>query len=107
MAVATSKWLTTVHQGLRLPILRGERSRRAPRLQEPPADVFLHIPYDQDFQDLHLAYIAGVSAFGLAPRATLEMPGGAPRLNNILALIQQCEYAIHDLSRVELDGKHH
>jgi hypothetical protein len=105
MAAAASKWLTTVHQGLMLPNLCGERSRRVPKLQKRPADVFLNIPYDQDFQDLYLAYIAGVSAFGLAPRATLEIPGGAPRLNKILALIQQCEYSIHDLSRVELDGK--
>ena len=85
------------------PSLR-KKSARA-KASKPPADVFLNIPYDRDFEDLYLAYIAGVSAFGLAPRATLEIPGGTSRLNKILALIQQCEYSIHDLSRVELDGK--
>ncbi len=38
------------------------------------------------------------------PRATLEIPGGARRLDRILELIRSCAYAIHDLSRVELDA---
>jgi len=37
--------------------------------------AFLNIPYDVDFQSLYLAYIAGITAFGLRPRATLEIPG--------------------------------
>lgn len=66
-------------------------------------NVFLNIPYDTRFQNLYLAYICGVSAFGLVPRATLEVPGGAGRLDRILALIRHCPYSIHDLSRVQLD----
>jgi hypothetical protein len=69
-----------------------------------PAEVFLNIPYDQKFDRLFRAYICGISAFGLVPRATLEIPGGARRLDRILQLIQSCTYAIHDLSRVELDA---
>ena len=34
--------------------------------------VFLNIPYDAAFENLLLAYIAGISAFGFTPRATLE-----------------------------------
>jgi hypothetical protein len=68
------------------------------------AEVFLNIPYDQKFNRLFRAYICGLSAFGLVPRATLEIPGGA-RLDRILELIQSCAYSIHDLSRVELDGR--
>ncbi|MGH9782411.1 MAG: hypothetical protein ACRD33_11405, partial [Candidatus Acidiferrales bacterium] len=55
------------------------------------------------FENLCLAYIAGVSAFGLKPRAALEIPTSTRRLERILNLIQQCEYSIHDLSRVQLD----
>jgi hypothetical protein len=33
----------------------------------------------------------------------LEIPGGARRLDRILQLIHSCAYAVHDLSRVELD----
>jgi len=67
------------------------------------AKVFLNIPYDQKFEKLFLAYIAGISAFGLEPRATLEIPSSKRRLEKILNLIAQCSYSIHDLSRVERD----
>lgn len=65
--------------------------------------VFLNIPYDPPFSTLFLAYVAGLSAFGLMPRATLEIPGSTRRLERIISLIKSCEYSIHDLSRVELD----
>ena len=65
--------------------------------------VFLNLPYDRSFQNLFLAFIAGTSALGLIPRATLEIPGSTRRLDRILSLIQSCQYSIHDLSRVQLD----
>jgi hypothetical protein len=64
--------------------------------------VFLNIPYDQAFENLYLAYIAGLSAFGLIPRATLEIPTSQRRLERILKLIRECAYSIHDLSRVHM-----
>lgn len=73
------------------------------RKQRPPAEVFLNVPYDQPFENLFLAYIAGIRTFGLAPRATLEIRGGERRLEKIRNLIAKCRYSIHDLSRVELD----
>lgn len=69
----------------------------------PEAEVFLNIPYDTKFERLFRAYICGTSAFGLVPRATLEIRASTRRLDRILALIRSCKYAIHDLSRVELD----
>lgn len=65
--------------------------------------VFLNIPYDQKFRSLYLAYIAGLVHLGFVPRVTLGLPGGARRLDKILAEIQGCRYSIHDLSRVGLD----
>ena len=70
-----------------------------------PSDVFLNIPYDQRFLDLFLAYVAGLSALGLFPRATLEIPGGERRLERIFDSIRACASSLHDLSRVELDEK--
>lgn len=67
--------------------------------------MFLNIPYDQAFESLYLAYIAGLCAFRLAPRATLQIPGGGRRLDRILDLIGSCRYSFHDLSRVELSLK--
>jgi hypothetical protein len=73
--------------------------------KRPRTEVFLNIPYDKKFERLFIAYIAGVSAFGLVPRATLEIPDSSRRLDKIMKLIGDCEYSIHDLSRVELDRK--
>lgn len=74
-----------------------------PKRRKPAADVFLNIPYDKPFERLFLAYVSGISAFGLLPGATLEIPGGARRLDRIFTLIQRCRYSVHDLSRVQLD----
>ncbi len=73
--------------------------------KKPRTEVFLNIPYDRKFERLFIAYVAGVSAFGLVPRAKLEIPHSSRRLDKILRLIGDCEYSIHDLSRVELDRK--
>ena len=66
-------------------------------------DVFLNVPYDAAFVDLFLAYIAGLAALSMVPRATLEIAGGERRLDRTLELIQRCRYSVHDLSRVEID----
>lgn len=67
--------------------------------------AFINVPYDSRYQDLYLAFIAGLTAFGLDPRATLEIPGGTRRLDRIFELMTSCQYSFHDLSRVELDLK--
>ena len=46
--------------------------------------------------------MAGLCAFGLRPRATVEIPGSTRRLDHILELISACRYSFHDLSRVQL-----
>jgi hypothetical protein len=73
--------------------------------KRPRTEVFLNIPYDKKFERLFLAYIAGISAFGMVPRATLEIPDSSRRLDKILKLIGNCRYSVHDLSRVELDRR--
>lgn len=83
---------------------RRTRSKR-PASSTSQSSVFLNIPYDLRFTRLYLAYIAEISAFGLLPRAVIEIPGGNRRLDRILDLIHSCRYSIHDLSRVELDRR--
>jgi hypothetical protein len=68
--------------------------------------AFLNVPYDSRYSRLFLAFIAGLSAYRLTPRATLEIPGGQRRLDRILELIQSCRYSFHDLSRIQLDRHH-
>lgn len=65
--------------------------------------VFLNIPYDGRFQKLYYAYLVGLKAFGLSPRAALELPASRRRLDRIQEHIRSCRYSIHDLSRVQLD----
>jgi hypothetical protein len=79
------------------------QKRRRPKPSVEKAAVFLNIPYDARFKNLLLAYIAGISAFGFAPRATLEIPFSQRRLERIISLIASSQYSIHDLSRVQLD----
>lgn len=80
-----------------------KRVHGAPKPRIIPGSVFLNIPYDSGFENLFLAYIAAISAFGFTPRATLEIPFGQRRLDRILMLIRQSKYSVHDLSRVQLD----
>jgi hypothetical protein len=54
--------------------------QRKPRRRRERHSVFLNVPYDSAFENLYLAYIAVLSAFGLIPRATLEIPTNRPAL---------------------------
>ena len=63
--------------------------------------VFLNIPYDKQFEDLYLAYIVGLTQLGLRVNATLAIPNQG-RLESIIQLIEQSDFSIHDLSRIEL-----
>jgi hypothetical protein len=84
---------------------RKRRNRRNQNALRPAArvSVFLNVPYDAAFENLLLAYISAINAFGFAPRATLEIPFGERRLDRILSLVVECKYSIHDLSRVQVD----
>jgi len=62
--------------------------------------VFLNIPYDDAFERLYRGYIVGLTQLGLRINAALAVPNQA-RLDTIINLIEQSEYSIHDLSRIE------
>src|SRR5437588_846032 len=78
------------------------RTRRL-RGKVDPLFAFLNIPFDQRFEPLYLALIAGLSGFGLIPQAVLQIPGSQRRLDRLLQLMGTCQYSFHDLSRIELD----
>ena len=83
-----------------LPMKKSPAKKRPNRAED---SVFLNVPYDSLFVPPFLAYVCGICAFGLIPRATLEIQGGVRRLDRIISLIESCRYSIHDMSRVELD----
>src|SRR5579872_7140654 len=70
-----------------------------------PLRAFLNIPFDRQFESLYLAFIAGLSGFGLIPQAVLQIPGSQRRLDRLIVLLGKCRYSFHDLSRVELDTR--
>ena len=45
-----------------------------PRVE--PNSVFLNIPYDNQFQNLYLAYVVGLTELGSLPRQHLRFQAG-------------------------------
>jgi hypothetical protein len=63
-------------------------------------DVFINCPFDKFYDDLFFALVFTIHALGFIPRCALESPDGSrPRLSEILRIIGECRFGIHDLSR--------
>jgi hypothetical protein len=104
---AWSGWSASSTRSFALAAVAGTpRDAGRPR-QSASADTrdnaFLNVPYDRRYERLYLAFIAGLSAFGLSPRATVELSSSQRRLDRIIQLLRLCRYSFHDLSRVTLD----
>lgn len=66
--------------------------------------VFINCPFDLDYRNLYCACIFTVIDAGFIPRCSREVSNAnKSRLDNIVQLIKECRYGIHDISRVELD----
>ncbi len=69
-------------------------------------DVFINCPFDEDYRPLFHALLFTVTLCGFRARCSLEKSdAGEPRIEKISKLIGSCQFAIHDISRTELDGK--
>jgi hypothetical protein len=67
-------------------------------------DVFINCPFDPDYHPMLDALVFAVHDFGFQARCTLEIDdSGRVRMENIVELIQDCRYGIHDISSTELD----
>jgi hypothetical protein len=70
-----------------------------------PRGVFINCPFDDGYSEMFLALIFTVIRSGFVPRCALETDDGAEnRLAKIQAIIEECRYGIHDISRTEADG---
>ena len=66
--------------------------------------VFINCPFDVKFYPLLRPLIFTVLYLGLTPRLALEsLDSGQPRIRKIVALIKECKFAIHDLSRIKAE----
>jgi hypothetical protein len=83
----------------------GESSNRGrvptPRRRQISVDpilAFLNIPFDQEFEPLYLAFIAGLSGFGLVPQTVLQIPGSERRLDRLMGLMAASISARHHIA---------
>lgn len=67
--------------------------------------VFVNVPYDTDYLPLLRALVFTVHACGFEARLAMLGGGAAVRLERIVELVRDCQFAIHDLSRVQLGGE--
>jgi hypothetical protein len=68
--------------------------------------VFINCPFDSRYQRLFHAIVFTVSDCGFTPRCALEVDdGGEERIRKIKRIIRESRYAVHDISRVEVDSK--
>lgn len=68
-------------------------------------DVFVNCPFDAPFKRLFNAIVFTVIRSGFRARCALETDDAADnRLAKISAIIAECRYGVHDISRTETDG---
>lgn len=64
--------------------------------------VFLNCPFDEDYRPILWAITFAIRDAGYLPRSALEERNSATeRLAKIIRIIKDCQYSIHDVSRVE------
>src|SRR5712691_8918687 len=68
--------------------------------------VFINCPFDAAYRPLLYAMQFVISDLGFVARCALEEDNaGVIRIDKLLKIIGECKYAIHDLSRTELDNR--
>ncbi|SEN16993.1 hypothetical protein SAMN05192583_2124 [Sphingomonas gellani] len=76
--------------------------------RKPPASksVFINCPFDDGFMPILRAMVFAIIAAGYHPRCALDATDGAEvRVGKIAQMLGECDWGIHDLSRVEVgDG---
>jgi hypothetical protein len=69
-------------------------------------NVFLNCPFDDQYDPIFKAVVFAVHACGFTLRCAKESSGTeSVRIEKIITMIRECEFGIHDLSRVDTLGK--
>ena len=66
--------------------------------------AFINLPYAKRYEQVYLAFIAGVAGYGLVPSAAVRDPASNYQLEIIFNLISDAAYSFHDLSWMGLDN---
>lgn len=77
-------------------------------MPKPPKEfeqnVFINCPFDDAYKVLFDAIVFAVQIAGFRPRCAREASdAGQARLEKLMNIISECKYAVHDVSRTELD----
>src|SRR5947208_637658 len=72
---------------------------------DPESQVFINYPFDADFEPLAHAMHFAIVAAGLIPICArdLSLPD-RPRLQNIVSMVENTYYSIHDFSKYTGEG---
>lgn len=92
---------------LELSVGRQFADQIAPRVEGPAyrQSIFINCPFDRRYKPLLHGATFAVVRCGFVPRCALEREDSSePRFERILRTIEECQYGIHDLSRIELDS---
>jgi hypothetical protein len=66
--------------------------------------VFINCPFDREYRPLFEAVTFAAYDCGFAPRSSLEVDDSTEvRIVKITGIIRQCQLAIHDISRTQVD----
>jgi len=69
--------------------------------------VFINCPLDEQYRPLFEALVFAIHDMGFVARHALEITNPSrSRLEYMLTIISECKYAVHDISRTELDPVH-
>jgi hypothetical protein len=71
----------------------------------PRPDAFINLPYHKRYEQVYLAFIAGVAGYGFNPVAAVHSPASRYQLDRIYDLIASAQLSLHDLSWMSLDVK--
>lgn len=68
-------------------------------------DVFINCPFSRDYEERFRAMVFAVVRSGFKPRCALETDDSSQvRFDKICAIIEQCRFGIHDISKTEPDA---
>jgi len=81
--------------------MRGSRAVPKPKFDD---SVFVNCPFDAEYDPIFHAIVFAIHDCGYVARCALEAnDSGDVRIEKILAVIDQCKFGIHDISRTELN----
>lgn len=68
-------------------------------------NVFINCPFDAEYRPIFEALVFAVFDCGFVPRCAYEFPGsGGARIENLVRLVRESKYGIHDISRTEISS---